>query len=246
MNNWQTFFDHFAPVYLQEGFTQNTPAEVDFLIEELALAPGSTILDIGCGVGRHAIELSKRGYRVTGVDLSSGMLREAEKAAQAAGVPVEWLQADATQFRSPRCFDAAICLCEGAFGLLATGEHPEAHDAAILQSISTALKPGAPFILTALNALRAIRQHTQSDVDAGRFDPLTLVEISEMEYPTAQGPQRVTLREKSWLPQELAAICEQTGLEVQHVWGGTAGAWLRAPVQLDEMEVMVVARKNAT
>jgi 2-polyprenyl-3-methyl-5-hydroxy-6-metoxy-1,4-benzoquinol methylase len=244
MNEWKTFFDNFAPNYMQEVFTRNTLAEVDFLIDEMQLVPGCTILDMGCGTGRHSIELARRGYRVTGVDLSNGMLAEAGAAAQAAGVQVEWVQSDATQFRSPRLFDAAICLCEGSFGLVSVSEDAEAHDRSILRNISSALKPGAPFLLTALNGLRAIRQHTQEDVEMGIFDPLTLVETSIMEVDTPDGKQSLTLHEKTHLPHELATICREAGLEVLHMWGGTAGSWHRQTLNLDEMEVMVVARKE--
>lgn len=244
MNEWKTFFDNFAPNYMQEVFTQNTLAEVSFLVEQLKLAPGCTILDMGCGTGRHSVELARRGYHVTGVDQSSGMLAEAEKATQAAGVQVEWVQADATQYRSPKLFDAAICLCEGAFGLVTVSEDSEAHDRLILRNISAALKPGAPFLLTALNGLRAIRQYTQEDVDQGVFDPLTLVAAYLMEYDTPQGKQSVTVHEKTRLPQELAGICREAGLEVLHIWGGTAGHWERKTLNLDEIEVMIVARKE--
>jgi len=244
MNEWKTFFDNFAPIYMQEVFTQNTLAEADFIIAELKLAPGCAILDMGCGTGRHSVELARRGYRMTGVDQSSGMLAEAEKAARAAGVEVEWVQADATQYHSPKLFDAAICLCEGAFGLVSIREDAEAHDRLILRNISAALKPGAPFLLTALNGLRAIRQHSQEDVDQGVFDPLTLVETSIMEVDTPQGKQSITLHEKTRLPHELAAICREAGLEVLHVWGGTAGSWQRQTLNLDEIEVMIVARKE--
>ena len=243
MNNWQAFFDHHAPQYMDNVFTQNTLAEVDFLLEELNLPPGSAILDMGCGTGRHSIELARRGYRVTGVDLSAGMLAEAQKAAQAAGVQVEWVQSDARAYNTEPRFDAAICLCEGAFGLVGTGEDPDAHDPAILQRIFAALKPGALFIMTALNGLRAIRECTPADVEAGKFDPLTLVEIYEMEIETPEGVKTVVVREKKHLPQDLRRLCQQAGFRVLHLWGGTASNWGRRTVELDEMEVMAVACK---
>ena len=95
---------------MENSFTKNTVAEVDFLLEELNLPSGSSILDIGCGTGRHSVELARRGYQVTGVDISFRMLAEAEKAAKEVGVEVEFIHADATRFSSEKLFDAAICL----------------------------------------------------------------------------------------------------------------------------------------
>jgi ubiquinone/menaquinone biosynthesis C-methylase UbiE len=244
MNNWQIFFDHHAPQYMDNVFTRATLQEVDFLIEEMKLPPGSAILDMGCGTGRHSVELARRGYLMTGVDLSVGMLRQAELAAQAAGVQVELIQADATRYQAERQFDGAICLCEGAFGLVGLEEDIEAHDPAILRNIHAALKPGGPFVLTALNGLCAIRQFTQADVESGRFDPLTLVETCTMEFDTPQGKSSVLVREKKRLPQELARLCTECGFIVRNVWGGTAGDWRRQKVALDDIEVMIVASKS--
>ena len=98
---WEAFFDAHAPVYEDNIFTKNTIQEVDFLLEELSLQQGSSILDVGCGTGRHSIELAKRGYIVTGLDLSSEMLARAADAAKSAGVTVEWIHSDATNSHCP-------------------------------------------------------------------------------------------------------------------------------------------------
>ena len=76
-STWEEFFDAYAPVYEDNAFTKNTIREVDFLIEELALPPGGSILDVGCGTVPHSIELARRGYSVTGLDLSRQMLARA-------------------------------------------------------------------------------------------------------------------------------------------------------------------------
>lgn len=244
-NEWEEFFDGHAPVYMDNSFTEDTVEEVDFVLEELRLPAGSHILDVGCGAGRHAVELARRGYQVTGVDISAGMLAEAERATREADVEVELVHTDATQFTSDRLFDAAICLCEGAFSLLGSEDDPIEHDLVILRNVHATLKPGASFILTTLNACRMIRQATQEDVESGRFDPVTMVEVYTMECDTPDGEKSLLVRERSYVPTELVMLFRQAGFEVEHVWGGTAGNWGRCKIHLDEMEIMVVARKAA-
>jgi 2-polyprenyl-3-methyl-5-hydroxy-6-metoxy-1,4-benzoquinol methylase len=90
MTQWyEALFANFGKSYDKESFTQGTVGEVDFVERELAADRAKRILDIGCGTGRHAVELAKRGYRVTGFDLSEGQLRLAREKAAAAGVTVD-------------------------------------------------------------------------------------------------------------------------------------------------------------
>jgi SAM-dependent methyltransferase len=240
---YREFFDSYAPQYMSEVFTTDSVREVAFLLDVLAPAPGASVLDIGCGTGRHAVELARAGLAVTGIDLSSGMLREARRAADEAGVQLELVEADATQFDLGRVFDAAVCLCEGSFGLLGDDDDPLAHDAAVLGRAFAALRPGARFVLTALNALRMIRRATPEQVESGVFDPSTLTECNVMKWQTEDGPRSLPLRERGYVPSELTLLCRTAGFTVEHVWGGTAGDWGRRPVELDEWEIMVVMRR---
>ncbi|MBP7828363.1 MAG: methyltransferase domain-containing protein [Kiritimatiellae bacterium] len=235
---WAAFFNGHAPLYDGNCFTQNTPYEVQFLVRELGLKPGMSILDLGCGTGRHAVELARLGFRVTGVDLSAGMLAQARAKAAAAGVDATWIQEDATRFSAGESFDAAICLCEGAFGLLGAGDDALAQPAAILRNVAAALKPGAPCLFTVLNGYRMARRHRQEDVASGEFDPLSLTETTDCTTG-----DKAAMRERGFVPTELGLLFGAAGLTVDHIWGGTAGAWNKGPVQLDEMELMVVAHK---
>jgi SAM-dependent methyltransferase len=180
------------------------------------------------------------------VDISSGMLDEARKAAKKAGVQVEWLHADATKFESNNRFDSAICLCEGAFGLLGKDGDPFEHGLSILRNINKVLEPTARVIFTVLNGLAFIRRFKQEDVEKGRFDPTTMAEVCPMEYDTSQGKKNIMLRERGFVPTELVMMFRQTGFEVQNIWGGTAGKWGRRQIELDEMEIMVTASKAST
>ena len=152
-NAWKRYFDGHAASYLENVFTRNTVAEVDFLIGELGLTAGMCVLDVGCGTGRHAIELAHRGFQVTGVDISPGMLDVGRALAEEAGVEVRWVESDVAEQLPAGPFDAALCLCEGGIGLLGQADDPHAHDLSILRNVNQALKHGSLFVLTVANAM---------------------------------------------------------------------------------------------
>jgi hypothetical protein len=156
-------------------------------------------------------------------------------------VQVDWRQEDAVRFSFARAFDAAICLCEGACGLLAPADDPIEQPLAILENVALALQPGAKCLFTVLNGCALIRKHDQDAVDRGLFDPATLSERSECTVPGSP-----PLRERGFVPTELVLLFRTAGLRVRGLWGGTAGAWGKRPLDLDEIEIMVLAEKAAS
>lgn len=243
MSTWQRFFDGHAAFYDQNDFTKNTRFEVDFLIDNLKLTPGMTLLDVGCGTGRHAVEFARRGYPVTGIDFSAGMLAKAHEAAERAGVKVKLIHVDAAQFTCENKFDAVVCLCEGGLGLADPSEDPIAHDLQILRRTFEALESGAPFAMTAMNGYATIRRFTDEHVALGAFDPATMISMYEDEWDLPEGKRTIQIRERLFIPPEMVSMLRHVGFEVSAVWGGTAGEWARRPVKLDEIEAMYICQK---
>jgi ubiquinone/menaquinone biosynthesis C-methylase UbiE len=244
MNEWKAFFNSYAPKYDTEVFTQNTQAEIEFLVEELGIASGDSILDVGCGTGRHSIGLASRGFLVTGVDISEGMLKIAREKMQKAGEFVQFFCQNALDIDFQSQFDAAICLCEGAMCLLGSEDDPLQRDLDVLRNIHRSLKPKAKFVLNVINGSRHLRAISDRDVAEGRYDLLSMVEVSEMEVETEEGPRLIKVRERGYTPPELRRILETAGFNVSHIYGGTAGAWNRETPRLDEMELMAIATRS--
>ena len=123
MKQWyEELFTDYARTYDKEVFTQGTVQEVGFIEREIRKDKRVRILDVGCGTGRHAIELARRGYDVTGLDLSPSQLARAEEKAREAGVKVKFIRQDARAFDFRGSFGLVIMLCEGAFPLMETDE----------------------------------------------------------------------------------------------------------------------------
>jgi SAM-dependent methyltransferase len=235
-NDYREFFNTLSgEEYLDQVFTKNTINEVDFLLDVLSVQPGQHILDVGCGPGRHAIELARRGYRVTGVDFSESFLAAGAERAEQAGVGVEFVCQDAREFARIRGFDAAICICEGAFGLLERDEDNQR----ILRNIADSLKAGGRFVLTTLNGYWVIRQAPPENTSDNWFD---LIHCTNND-PHQVGGKMLTGIERAYIVPELLKMHAEVGLEVLHVYGGTAGNWGRRELEIDEIEVMLISGK---
>ena len=243
-NNWQQFFDVIAPVYEREVFTRNTVAEIDFMVEELKLAASARVLDMGCGTGRHAIELARRGYQVTGVDISAGMLAQAKANAEKSGVQIDWVHCAAQEFVTQQPFDAVYSFCEGALCLFADDDDIWGKDMAVFAAMSEALKPEKPFMVNLLSAFRLLRSISDADVANGDVDLLTLT--SRLETHVEIDGQKVGVKaiERYYTPPEIVRMVNRVGLKADRIYGGTAGNWRRGPIELDEYEFMVIGHRK--
>ena len=155
---WRSWF---GPGYLalyDEYLAERTPVEIDQLEALLGLRPPLRILDLPCGQGRHAIELARRGYDVTGVDLSPFMLKVAEERARAAGVRVRWLSGDMRQPIAGERFDAVLNLFT-SLGYFAD----EADDQKVVSAAAAMLVPGGRFVLEVINGERLMAQFQERE-----------------------------------------------------------------------------------
>src|SRR5439155_13535784 len=100
-----TFFDDDYLKFYRTSFAPDkTAAEVEFIAGALALPAGAAVLDLACGLGRHAIGMTRRGYRVTGVDFNPRYLEIAADEARRAGVDVRWIAGDMRELPFEREF----------------------------------------------------------------------------------------------------------------------------------------------
>jgi SAM-dependent methyltransferase len=128
-------------MWLQAVGEEQTRQEVDFLQKTLQAPPGGRLLDVPCGGGRHARALAGRGYRLTGVDLSSEFLAAARSMPDAG--PVAWELRDMRDLPWPDAFDGAYCF-GNSFGYLDDAGHAD-----FLRAVYYTLKPSARFVLDA-------------------------------------------------------------------------------------------------
>ena len=124
---------------------QTTQAEAAMVVESLGLTPGAQVLDLGCGYGRHAMELAARGMNMVGVDLSLPMLLRGADEAQRRGLDINFVHVDMREIDFDAQFDGAYCLFS-TFGFF--DDETNKKTASL---VAKALKPGAKFMLEVLN-----------------------------------------------------------------------------------------------
>jgi SAM-dependent methyltransferase len=222
--------DFMGPAYLRYSFTKGTTQEVDFLEATLGLTPGMRILDVGCGPGRHSHELARRGYLVHGIDISQAFI-DLAAAEKVRGASFERMDARAMGFNKE--FDAVICLCQGAFGLMTAQDE----DSVVVHKMAAALKPGGKLALSAFSSYFVVKYfHTAVfDADSGINH-----ERTEIRSPDG-AVEEVDLWTGCYTPRELRMMCRQAGLEVASVFSVDPGSYVDAKPTIESSEFLVVA-----
>lgn len=227
--------DHLGAAYLRYSHATGTRQEIDHLVAALGLRSGMRVLDVGCGPGRHAVELARRGIATHGVDISHRFVDVARQAAADAGCgdSATFERLDARNLPFDGEFDAAICLCQGAFGMM----RADGDDAAVLAGIARALRPGGRLALTAFNAYFAVRYHTDAafDADAGVSHERT--EVRDEAGRVAE----VDLWTGCYTPRELRLLAAAHGLRVDRIAAVEPGSYGDAAPTTELPEYLVLA-----
>jgi len=225
---------------------ERTEREVEGIVRLLDLPPGSAILDLCCGHGRHALALAKRGYQVTGQDLSEVFLQHAQADAKAQGVQVRWLHGDMRKIPFENEFDAVINIFT-AFGYLEN----EGEDQQVLQQVHKALKPRGLFLIETMHREFLLRNFAASEVSRNA-DGLIVLEERDFDLLTSNCHVQVTMlspdgqhseythAERIYSLTEFARMLEAEGLHIQAYYGGLDGSQLR----LTSPRLVVIGSKN--
>lgn len=223
---WESFF---SEDYLRTVMPPTPPQvskQCDFILASLGLERGSTILDVGCGLGLHAVELTVRGYLVVGLDLSLPMVTRAAEEAQYRGLKINFLHADIRQIEFEGAFDAVICLGT-TFGFFDDESNRD-----VLSRLHGALKPGGKLLLDVVNRDFAIR--SQPNLVWFQGDDCVCMEESEFNYSTSRLHVKRTVMQEDgrqsdseysirlYSLHELYALLRQEGFRVLEVSGQEA------------------------
>ena len=208
------------PKYYALGYRWNTKTECGF-VEACLKAHGiigTALLDIGCGTGRHALELAKRGYRVTGVDPSPEMLAFLKAEAVRAKLPVTASEGTLRRLGVTGPFDAAYCFMD-TFRFLLTNDEILAH----LRAVAKQLAPGGIY----LTDFWVPRQWDQIGSEIHQWEQEegdTTVRVFYLQHPDSIDPARQTFED------ELVFEVHE-GDQVQEIRGGRTRTRLLMPLE---------------
>jgi ubiquinone/menaquinone biosynthesis C-methylase UbiE len=254
MKPWyEALFENYARKYDGECFVQGTLGECDFIEREAGGDRSLKIADIGCGTGRHAIELAKRGCSVTGVDLSGSQLARAREKAKEAGAAVDFQEQDARNLPFQDQFDLAIMLCEGGFSLMETDEM----NFEILKHATKALKAKGKLIFTTLNGLfplfhsvsefyKSAEKEGQSQCKECSFDLMTFRDHNTVVIEDDSGQKKeLKCNERYYVPSEISWLLKSLGYKTIDILGAKLGAFSRSDkLTTEDFEMLVVAEKS--
>jgi len=241
---WRTWF---GPSYLElydEPLRERTPVEIDQLERFLQLRPPLRILDLPCGQGRHAIELARRGYDLTGMDLSPYLLEVAKERAIEAGVRVRWLLGDMRRAIKGDAFDLVLNLFT-SFGYFAD----EADDRLVVRAAASMLEPGGRFLLEVINGERIMAGFQEREwftvgqtavMERRSLDAAARRMVVERTVSSSKGSEVNVHALRLYRGRDLLEILTAEGFERVDLYGD----WNREPLTAESLRVLAVGTRG--
>ncbi|MEA1908892.1 MAG: class I SAM-dependent methyltransferase [Euryarchaeota archaeon] len=253
MKQWyESLFENYGEKYDAEDFTHGTIGECDFIEKEIGFNKSLKIIDIGCGTGRHSVELAKRGYTVTGIDLSESQLARAKEKAKSQNLQIDFQKHDARKLPFENEYDLAIMLCEGAFSLMETDEM----NYEILRNATNSLKAVGKLIFTTLNGLfplfHSVEEFCTSTTEEGNatyskntFDLMTFRDFNITTLEDDFGNKKeLECNERYYVPSEITWLLKSLEFKKIGIYGAKLGAFSRDDkLTTEDFEMLVIAEK---
>jgi len=164
--NDEDFWEQYAPIMFDETRWAEVPLVADGITRLASLKlyegkkrrRGPTILDLCCGFGRITLELARRGFTATGIDISGSYLQTAQEDTSHEGLDIEFIHKDVRSFKRKEAFDVAINLYN-SFGYF---ENPK-DDLLFLRNAHYSLREGGALIIDVLGKEIAVRDYTEAE-----------------------------------------------------------------------------------
>ncbi len=222
--------------YERNAFAQGTAAETEALWTRLDLAEGDRVLDVGAATGRHSRALAARGCLPVALDLSHAVLTAGARQARREGLGIDWVRADAGLLPLARgSVDAAISVCQGAFGLGGDA------DRALLAELARVVRPGGGLALTAYSLAFAARFLGPEDaLDLPRGLLHAPAEVRDRDGR----PHQLDHWSACYSPAHLCDLLAEAGFTAVGLWGWEPGAPTDRPPVLTDPEVLVSAVRD--
>ena len=225
---------------------ERTAAEVDFVLQHADASANARFLDVGCGFGRHSLELAKRGYQVIGIDPAEAMIKAAnEYNAQLDPYiqsNVDFFVQDGESYQSDEKFDVVICLMTtlGQVG-------PSGGNTGLLNAIYANLKSGGKLFLeipqkeATVHTLKA-KDHFGSDTHytaiKREYDQTNSRIVERFSIVSPENQRDFLLSYRLFSQNDIEQMLAKAGFKIDLIVGDFSGN----PLTADSLNMVFIAK----